>query len=190
MIVGYARCSTTEQRAGLDGQIAFLTEKMQAEKIFAEIASGAKGDRPELRVMLDFVRPGDIVVVQRLDRLARSLKDLLRITDTLSKREVHLRSSAETIDTTSAVGKLIFHVFAALSEFELNLIRERTAAGLENARKRGRLGGRPEKLSEQQKAVLQAVYDKGDLTVAEICGQLGISRSTAYKHLRKKVTAC
>ncbi len=186
MDVGYARVSTGEQT--LDLQLDALT-KAGCGKVFTETASGAKADRPVLEEVLAYARAGDTLVVWRLDRLGRSLPHLIETVASLQDCGIGFRSLTEQIDTTTPGGKLIFHVFGALAEFERDLIRERTHAGLAAARARGRTGGRPKKLADPRKlALAQALYDGGQTDVATICQTLGISRATLYRHLRRAST--
>lgn len=158
MIIGYARVSTEDQR--LDAQITALKEA-GAERIFADKISGAKRKRPELDKMLEQLRHGDIVLVTKYDRLARSLTDLLDIVAQIEAAEAGFRSLAEDIDTTTPAGRLIFHVFASIAQFERERIRERTMEGLDAARKKGRIGGRPPALSADQKAEVLRLKDEG-----------------------------
>ncbi|MDA7827944.1 recombinase family protein [Rhodobacteraceae bacterium] len=158
MIIGYARVSTEDQH--LDAQITALKEA-GAERIFADKISGSKRKRPELDKMLDQLRRGDIVLVTKYDRLARSLTDLLDIVAQIEAAEAGFRSLAEDIDTTTPAGRLIFHVFASIALFERERIRERTMEGLEAARKKGRIGGRPPALSADQKAEVLRLKDEG-----------------------------
>jgi DNA invertase Pin-like site-specific DNA recombinase len=180
MLVGYARVSTRDQcyQAQLDA-----LQEAGCEKIFEEKLSGAQRDRPQLQAALDYVRPGDTLMVWKLDRLARSLKQLIETVEMLSEREIGLRSLTEAIDTTSPGGRLVFHVFGALAEFERSIIRERTTAGLATARARGRVGGRPRALSESDLHIAQTLLQDGKLTVAQIAQRLGVAPSTLYKHL-------
>nr|WP_241244571.1 recombinase family protein [Microbacterium oxydans] len=180
-VFGYARVSTSDQNAQL--QIDELREA-GCGRILVETAPGA-GERPELAHLMDLLRPGDTVVVWRLDRLGRSLKDLIERVDDLHRRGVALRSLRETIDTSSAGGRLVLHVFASLAEFERDLIRERTNAGLAAARARGRFGGRPRVLSEDQERIARDTYQQGRMTVTEISVALGVGRSTVYRVLRR-----
>lgn len=145
MLIGYARVSTDDQDSAL--QRDALTEA-GCEKIFDETMSGARADRPQLRAAIEFARKGDVLVVWKLDRLARSLTQLIATVEELQGRGIGFRSITETIDATSAGGRLIFHIFGALAEFERAIIRERTKAGLKAARERGHIGGRPRALSE------------------------------------------
>ncbi|MCB1067654.1 MAG: recombinase family protein [Simkania sp.] len=184
MKFGYARVSTHDQN--LDLQIDALRKK-GCEKIFHETVSGAKADRIELKKLLGEVRKGDVIMIWKLDRLARSLKDFLTITNELMEKGANLKSLNDPIDTTSSQGRLIFNIFASLAEFERDLIIERTQAGLSAARARGRLGGRKRGLSEEAKkkaVAAAALYKQGSLTVNEIVKNLDISRATLYKYLR------
>ena len=181
MNIGYARVSTGEQT--LDLQLDALT-KDGCEKIFTETASGAKSERPLLQEALAYARPGDTLVVWRLDRLGRSLPHLIETVTALRERGVGFRSLTEQIDTTTPGGKLIFHVFGALAEFERDLTRERTHAGLAAARARGRVGGRPRKLDAKKLALARRLYADGETDIATICQTLGISRATLYRALK------
>ena len=154
--------------------------------MFAETASGAKADRPALAEALEYIRPGDTLVVWRLDRLGRSLKHLIAVVGELQERGIGFKSVTEQIDTTTPGGKLIFHVFGALAEFERDLIRERTQAGLAAARARGRKGGRPKKLADpKQLALARSLYEGGQTDIATLCRTLGISRATLYRVLKE-----
>lgn len=186
MIVGYARCSTYSQADGLDGQIAYLREKMGAEVIYSEIVSGRKTEREELAKLLSFVRPGDVIAIQRLDRLARSVQELIRLVQEFSSRKVDLRSGHETIDTATASGRLVFHVFCALAEFEANLIKERTLIGLEHARRKGRIGGRPRKLDSTELGIIRAVMAEGVVPVRVLAKKYNVAVSTLYSSLRRE----
>ena len=192
MKIGYARVSTKEQNLSL--QIDAL-EKEGCRRIFKEKAGGAKADRPELRKMIDQLREGDVIITWKLDRLGRSLRDLVNLVNEIQDKGAGLKSLNDSIDTTTPQGKLTFHLFASLAEFERDIIRERTKAGLEAARARGRKGGRPKGLSKeaQNKAmVAETLYKQGRdsddgkkiMSVKEICNHLGIARSTLYKYLR------
>jgi DNA invertase Pin-like site-specific DNA recombinase len=185
MNIGYARISTGDQT--LDLQLDALA-KDGCDKVFTETASGAKADRPILDEAITYARPGDTLVVWRLDRLGRSLQHLMTTVADLRDRGIGFRSLTEQIDTTTPGGKLIFHVFGALAEFERDLIRERTNAGLRAARARGRTGGRPKALADPKKrALAQALYDGGQTDVATICQTLGISRATLYRYVNTKL---
>ncbi len=181
MDVGYARVSTGEQT--LDLQLDALA-KAGCGRVFEETASGAKADRVVLADVLGYLRAGDTLVVWRLDRLGRSLGHLIETVAELAERGVGFRSLTERIDTTTPGGKLVFHVFGALAEFERDLVRERTQAGLAAARARGRTGGRPKKLADpKQLALALALYDGGQTDVTTICRTLGVSRATLYRAL-------
>jgi DNA invertase Pin-like site-specific DNA recombinase len=180
MLVGYARVSTLDQNPAL--QIDAL-KGAGCEKLFVEKASGASRDRPELKAAIDYVREGDTLVVWKLDRLARSLKQLIETVAMLEARGIGLRSLTEAIDTTTAGGRLIFHIFGALAEFERTVIRERTKAGLSAARARGRVGGRPAKLSVDDVKAAKALLADPTITVADIAKRLGVSPATLYRHL-------
>lgn len=187
MKIGYARVSTREQN--LDMQIDALT-KAGCEKLYTETVSGSnssKSERPELNKLLEDLRPNDILVIWKLDRLGRSLKHLIELVNDLGKRNIGLLSLNDPIDTTTAQGRLNFNIFASLAEFEKDLIRERTNAGLLAARARGRTGGRPKGLSEENEATAcaaETLYREGNFSVAKIAKQLGISKATLYKYLR------
>ena len=181
MYIGYARVSTLDQQ--LDLQIDALTAA-GCEKIFKDCISGSQTERDGLQEVLDYVRAGDTLVIWRLDRLGRSLSDLIARVGWLQEKQVHVKSLHESIETSSSSGKLIFHVFGALAEFERDLIRERTVAGLNAARARGRLGGRPKSLSATQEKMLLSMYSDKNISVQEICETLEISRSTLYKYMK------
>jgi DNA invertase Pin-like site-specific DNA recombinase len=181
MNIGYARVSTGEQT--LDLQMDALAQD-DCEKIFTETASGTKSERPVLQEALAYARAGDTLVVWRLDRLGRSLPHLIETVTDLRTRGIGFRSLTEQIDTTTPGGKLIFHVFGALAEFERDLIQERTHAGLAAARARGRVGGRPRKLTPNQVALARRLYGDGETDIATICQTLGISRATLYRALK------
>jgi DNA invertase Pin-like site-specific DNA recombinase len=158
------------------------------ERIFTDTASGAKANRPGLDELLAYVRPNDTLVVWRLDRLGRSVKYLIELMALLQDRQIGFRSLTEQIDTTSTAGKLIFHVFGALAEFERELIRERTRAGLAAARARGRQGGRHRALTAKQVEMAQALYDTNQHSIADICKTLRVSRATLYRYLGSRPT--
>lgn len=180
MLIGYARVSTQDQNPDL--QLDALTQA-GCEKIFTEKASGARRDRPELKAALEYMRPGDTLVVWKLDRLARSLKQLIETVEGLEGQGIGFRSLTEAIDTTTPGGKLVFHLFAALAEFERSMIRERTNAGLKAARDRGRVGGRPRSLSDEDLAAAKALLRDPAITVAQVAKRLGVTPSTLYNHL-------
>ncbi len=180
MLIGYARISTDDQN--LDLQQDALT-RAGCERLFEDRASGAKAERAGLAALLGMVRRGDIVVIWRLDRLGRSLKDLIQLAERLDAAGVGLRSLQENIDTSSSGGKLVFHLFGALAEFERTLIRERTAAGLSAARARGRKGGRPKRLNPAKRELALRLYHERQHSIDEICRMMGISKSTLYNYL-------
>ena len=184
MNVGYARVSTGDQNLDLQRD-ALLAAGCDASKIFTDRLSGGKDDRPGLAQALEYVREGDTLVVWRLDRLGRSLSHLIRTTTGLEERSVGFKSLQEGIDTTTSGGKLVFHIFGALAEFERSLIRERTNAGLKAARARGRNGGRPKLLDARKLAVAESLLRDPKLTVAEVAEQVGIARSTLYTYLAR-----
>lgn len=180
MLVGYARVSTQDQKPAL--QLDAL-KTAGCERVFVEKASGAQRDRPELQAALDYMREGDTLVVWKLDRLARSVKQLIETVEGLEEHGIGFRSLTEAIDTTTAGGKLVFHIFGALAEFERAIIRERTRAGLEAARARGRKGGRPPKLDAQDLKAARAMLADRSITVAEVAERLKVSPATLYRHL-------
>lgn len=153
------------------------------QRVFSDTASGAADERLELARLFDHVRPGDTVVVWRLDRLGRSLRHLIDTVNALADRQVGFRSLTENIDTTTSGGKLVFHIFGALAEFERELIRERTNAGLSAARSRGRTGGRPSVMTPDKTATARKMYESGDYTWDAIAEVVGVSRSTVYRHV-------
>lgn len=179
-MIGYCRVSTDTQNLGL--QLEAL-KKAGCERIFQETASGAQRDRPELAKALDYLRPGDVLCVWKLDRLARSLRQLLETGEALAERGIGLRSLTESIDTTTPGGRLVFHVFGALAEFERGIIRERTRAGLENARRQGRKGGRPRAMSDADIAKARAMLAAPEITVDAVAETLGVSAATLYRYL-------
>ena len=184
MNIGYARVSTADQTLNL--QLDAL-KNIGCEKIFTDTSSGAKAERKGLAEALEYVRNGDTLVVWRLDRLGRSLKDLIERIRELHNRHIGFRSLTEQIDTTTSGGKLIFHIFGALAEFERDIIKERTQAGLVAARARGRIGGRPKAkaLNTAKKVALaQKLYADKSNTIDEICRTLNISRATLYRYIK------
>ncbi len=183
MLVGYARVSTEDQN--LDLQTDAL-QKAGCGKLFTDIASGAKDERVGLAEALGFLRPGDTLVVWKLDRLGRSLKHLIETVTALQGRKVGFRSLQESIDTTTSGGKLIFHVFGALAEFERDIIRERTLVGLAAARARGRKGGRPRNLDNKKKRHAMLLHADPANSAKDICRTLGISRATLYRYLAEE----
>lgn len=184
MKLGYARVSTGEQN--LEMQLDAL-RKEKCKKVFRETVSGAKTERKELNKLLDQVREGDVIIIWKLDRLGRSLKHLVTLINELIEKGVGIKSLNDPIDTTSAQGRLVFNIFASLAEFERDLIRERTQAGLKSARARGRVGGRPKGLSEKaMKTAIaaEALYKEGKLSVNDIARNLDICKATLYRYLR------
>ena len=180
MLIGYARVSTQDQRPELQRDALLAAG---CERLFEEKASGASRERPQLQAALAFMREGDTLVVWKLDRLARSVKQLIETVEDLEARGMGLRSLTETIDTTTSGGKLIFHIFAALAQFERSIIRERTTAGLIAARERGRVGGRPRALSEADIAAAKRLLGDPAITTKDVAKRLGVSLSTLYKHI-------
>ena len=180
MLIGYARVSSDDQN--LDLQRDALTQA-GCERILEDRQSGARSDREGLSAALEYAREGDTLVVWRLDRLGRSLKQLIEIVNDLDNRNIGLKSLHESLDTSSNSGKLIFHIFGALAEFERNLIRERTQAGLKAARARGRKGGRPKSLNPEKRALAVELYERKEHTIEQICQMMGISKPTLYKYI-------
>jgi DNA invertase Pin-like site-specific DNA recombinase len=186
MKIGYARVSTKDQSFNL--QVDAL-KKAGCQTIFREVASGAKTARPILEDVFSRLRTGDVLVVWKLDRLGRSLTHLVNLTNDLMARKIGLVSLNDPIDTRTAQGRLVFNIFASLAEFERDLIRERTQAGLEAARARGKHGGRPKGLGKHVEATAMAaetLYKEGKLSVQAICEQLSISRPTLYAYLEHR----
>lgn len=179
--IGYARVSRDEQT--LDLQTDAL-KAANCDRIYTDKASGAKQSRPGLDKALEQLRPCDTLVVWRLDRLGRSLKHLIEVVEDLNAKGIGFASLTESIDTTTSNGKLIFHIFCSLAEFERNIIRERTMAGLVAARARGRKGGRKQTVTEKKIATAQKLADTSTDSIADICTSLGISRSTYYRRTR------
>src|SRR3954462_6894153 len=182
-LIGYARVSTTDQTLHLQQD---ALKQAGCSKIFTDTASGAKAERKGLEEALSYVRSGDILVVWRLDRLGRSLQHLIETIKELHSRGIGFRSLTEQIDTTTSGGKLIFHIFGALAEFERDLIQERTQAGLQAARARGQVGGRPKVLSQKKVALLHELYANKNNSVVGIYKTLGIPRTTFYRYIKGK----
>jgi DNA invertase Pin-like site-specific DNA recombinase len=180
-LIGYARVSTEEQHLDLQDD---ALKKVGCERIFTDKASGASADRPGLADALGYLREGDVLVVWKLDRLGRSLKDLIGIVQTLADRGVGFRCTQDHIDTTTNGGKLIFHIFAALAEFERGILRERTKAGLAAARARGRNGGRPKLMTDKKAKLAQELRADTTRSVNEICSTLSISRASFYRYTK------
>ncbi|CZH09515.1 TPA: recombinase family protein [Legionella pneumophila] len=186
MKIGYARVSTKEQ--SLSMQVDAL-KKAGCDQIHEEIASGAKTARPVLDEIVRNLREGDTLVIWKLDRLGRNLAHLIHLTTKLIEKKVGLISLNDPIDTTTAQGRLVFGIFASLAEFERELIRERTQAGLKSARARGRKGGRPKGMSKsamEKAAIAEALYKNGTIPVKKIAEQLDISKTTLYLYLRSR----
>ena len=182
MLLGYVRVSTDDQNLDLQRD---ALKAAGCARTFEDMASGAKADRIGLAALMTVLRTGDTVVIWRLDRLGRSLKNLIELVERLEGAKVGLRSLQENIDTTSSGGRLVFHLFGALAEFERNLVRERTLAGLAAARARGRMGGRPKRLDPAKLALALRLHSEDKHTIREICQMMGISKSTLYNYLSK-----
>ena len=180
MLVGYARVSTSDQTLNLQRD---ALEHIGCSKIFTDVISGSTTERHGLDEALSYVREGDTLVVWRLDRLGRSLKHLIETITQLNTKKIGFKSITENIDTTTSGGKLVFHIFGALAEFERDIIKERTNAGLQAARSRGRLGGRPKALNEKKAAIASALYRDKSNSIADICKTLNISRATLYRYI-------
>src|SRR5215212_4247135 len=180
MLIGYARISTQDQTLDLQRD---ALEKAGCEQIFADTVSGTKAERKGLSEALSHLRRGDTLVVWRLDRLGRSLRHLIDTITELGDKGIGFKSLQENIDTTTSGGKLVFHIFGSMAEFERDIIRERTNAGLQSARSRGRVGGRPKALSAQKIEMARKLYADKTHSVAEICETLGISRATLWRYV-------
>lgn len=180
MLIGYARVSTPDQKLDLQQD---ALQQAGCERVFTDVASGSKTERPGLAEALAYARAGDTLVVWKLDRYGRSLPDLIAGVGQLQQRGVGFKSLHESIDTTSPAGKLIFHVFCALAEFERDLIKERTNAGLTAARARGRKGGRPRVLDDKQAAMVRSLFADPNNQPKVICESMGISLSTLYRYV-------
>ncbi len=180
MLVGYARVSLPEQQLSLQED---ALQQAGCKKIYTDTVSSTQTERPGLAIAIEVLRAGDTFVVWKLDRLGRSLSHLVAMVNDLQGQGIHFKSLQEHIDTTSGAGKLVFHLFAALAEFERDLIRERTRAGLAAARARGKCGGRPKALNAKQAALARALYHAKELSVKEICALLGIGKTTFYRYL-------
>ncbi len=184
MKYGYSRVSTKDQN--LNMQMDAL-KKAGCKNILSDVASGSKTDRPNLNKLLSELRKGDVIIIWKLDRLGRSLKHLVELVELLNTKKVGLVSLNDPINTTTSHGKLIFNIFASLAEFERDIIRERTKAGLKAARARGRKGGRPKGLTaeaETTACAAETLYNEQTLSILQICTQLGISKATLYTYLR------
>ena len=188
MLIGYARVSTNEQNLDLQRD-ALLKAGVSAKNLYTDKITGTKSERPGLAAGLSHLREGDTLVVWRLDRLGRSLKHLIETITKLNNRKIGFKSITENIDTTTSGGKLVFHIFGALAEFERDIIKDRTNAGLRAARARGRLGGRPKaKMLDTPKkvALAQSLYENRNNTIDEICKTLNVSRATLYRYIQTK----
>ena len=186
MKIGYARVSTADQHLYMQED---ALKNAGCDMIYHDVVSGSKADRPGLKDAFNHLREGDTLIVWKLDRLGRSLKHLVEITQSLSDLKIGFHSLQENIDTTTTGGKLFFHIFSALAEFERDLIRDRTKAGLKAARARGKKGGRPPLLSVKEVEKMLRYYNEGKNTVDEICKIFGIGRSCFYNYLRKEKRA-
>lgn len=184
MRIGYARVSTEDQTLDLQRD---ALKQAKCREVYEEQASGKNAVRPQLDACLKSLRDGDTLVVWRLDRLGRNLADLVGLVTALEQRKINFESLTEKIETVSPSGRLVFHVFAALAEFERNLIRERTMAGLTAARARGRTGGRPPKLTPKEIKTIRALLKSAEIPVAEIAARFHIARSTLYRVILKPV---
>ncbi|MBT3813506.1 MAG: recombinase family protein [Gammaproteobacteria bacterium] len=183
MKIGYARVSTADQHLYMQED---ALKNAGCEEVYTDVASGAKSNRPGLEKALEYLRDGDTLVVWKLDRLGRSIKHLIQAVNDLQNQNIAFQSLQENIDTSTSGGKLIFHIFSALAEFERDLIQERTQAGLKATRVRGRMGGRPPLLDKRQINRMIEMYDEQKNTVAEICKIYDISRPSFYNYLKKQ----
>src|SRR6201987_3999224 len=183
MKIGYARVSTDAQETHL--QMDALS-RAKCARIYQEKGSGAKAERPELMKLLDNAPKGDVVIVWKLDRLARSLRQLIDTTMLLNERGVELHSLTENINTTTPSGKLTFHLFASLAEFERDILRQRVNAGLKAAQRRGRVGGRPKSLTDDDLKKARALLRSGDYTKVEVAEELEVSRHTLWRALSEE----
>jgi DNA invertase Pin-like site-specific DNA recombinase len=185
MLVGYMRVSSDSDRQSTDLQRdALLATGVDARHLFEDRASGAQDDRPGLAQALDFVRPGDVLVVWKLDRLGRSLSHLLAIVNALKQKQVAFRSLTEGMDTTTTSGELLFHVFGALAQYERALIQERVVAGLAAAKRRGRVGGRPLAITGEKLDAIVAALN-GGMSKAAVCRNFGVKRTTLIETLAR-----
>lgn len=180
MLIGYARVSTDDQKLRLQRD---ALRDVGCEKTFEEKLSAVRGPLPAREKLLAFARSGDVVVVWKLDRLGRSLRDLVEFVAILAQRSIELRSLHEALDTTTPAGKLTFHVFAALAELEADVLRERTRAGLEAARRHGKKLGRPRALGPEQVEMARTLMANPKLSASQVAEQLGVHRSTLYRSL-------
>lgn len=190
-IIGYARVSTTAQAkdgTSFEAQREALTTA-GAVRVFAEAVSGKKAHRPELDAMLDYLREGDTVLVSSLDRLGRTMADLVALVSILHDRGINLRSLREGIDTSGPAGRMVFHIFASLAEFEHATILERTEKGRQAAAAAGRKGGRPRKYDARKVALVKRLHGAGDMSPREVADAAGVSVSTMYRLLHMEDTA-
>ena len=182
MQIGYARVSTEDQNLDLQND---ALKQAGCDKIIEEKASGAKTDRTGLEEALSYLRKGDTLVVWKLDRLGRSLQHLIQVVNQLREKGIYFRSIQESLDTSSSGGKLIFHIFGALAEFERDVIRDRTMAGLAAARARGRVGGRPKIMTDKKVRLAKTLLADHTNTIDDVCETLGVSRATLYRYLKE-----
>ena len=178
MLIGYARCSRANGDATLQHD---ALQRAGCERIYTDHLTGTTLDRPELQAALAFARPGDRVAVWKLDRLGRHTRQLIQTVEDLRVREIGLVSLTEAIDTSTAAGRLVFHIFASLAQAEVDNLRERTRAGLAAARARGRVGGRPRVVTDAKIAMAKALLADGRMTVREVCAEIGVGVSTLYR---------
>lgn len=186
MLIGYARVSTSEQDTAVQ---AAALKAAGCELIFREKASGGRWDRPELHKLLGHLRKGDVLVVWKLDRLSRSLRDVLTLMEQVKERKAGFRSLTEAVDTTTPAGRMMMQMVGAFAEFERAMLKERTKAGLDAARKDGRIGGRPPKLKPQQRLEIVRLVTKGKKTAADAARLFGVHPATVSRLLRQKVAA-
>jgi DNA invertase Pin-like site-specific DNA recombinase len=183
MLVGYARVSTEEQ--SLDLQLDAL-KQADCKEVYRDVISGSKAGRPGLDNALSHLREGDTLVAWRMDRVFRNLKHMVDLSAELERRGIHFHSLTEHIDTSTPAGKLVYHIFAAIGEFERDLIRERTNAGLAAARARGRKGGRKPAMSAKQIEMARSLYAEGKHRVDDICSMVHCSRTTFYRNIKMR----
>ena len=184
MKLGYARVSTDDQN--LDSQIAVLKEA-GADHIYTDIISGSKSQRKGLAELLKFARSGDSIIVYKLDRLGRSLKELLILIEDLKSKGINLIITSQSIDTSTPAGRAMFQMFGMIAEFERELIKERTMIGLKAARARGRFGGRPKLLTKEKQENLKTIYNTKQVSINEICNMFNITKPTLYRYLQSNI---